>query len=95
MSKNLIQGFWVMAAALFLTACNSGGQLSLESGARKSSKASPFVQVNQGGRALIVEDGKTATTGVHGWVAVQSVASRNLTDPGGNSMVTNKTSAFR
>lgn len=73
-----------------LAACSGGGSLSLEAGARKIAiKGSPFVSLNQGGKALIVEQGKTATTGVHGWVAVQSVAQRNLTGTNGTSLILN------
>jgi hypothetical protein len=78
----------------FLTACNNGGNLSLEPGAVITKrKGSPFVQVNQGGKALIIEQGKTATSGVHGWVAVQNVASKNLNDGSGHKIIMNKTSA--
>lgn len=78
----------------FLSACNNGGNLTLEPGAVISKrKGSPFVQVNQGGKALIIEQGKTANTGVHGWVAVQNVASKNLNDGSGNKIIMNKTSA--
>ncbi|NJL24984.1 MAG: hypothetical protein HC902_07295 [Calothrix sp. SM1_5_4] len=52
------------------------------------------MQVNQGGKALVVEQGKTATTGVHGWVSVQSVSSQSLSG-GSAAMVVNKTSAYR
>jgi len=84
-----------LGAIVLLTACNSGGQLTLEPGARKiNSKGSPFVQVNQGGKALVVETAKTPTTGVHGWVAVQAVASGKL-NGGGMNAVMNKTSAYR
>ena len=43
--------------------------------------------MNQGGRALIIEQGKTATTGVHGWVAIQSVGSGTLNAAGGGTAV--------
>ncbi len=87
-----------MAVALWLAGCSDGGELTLESGARKiASRGSPFVAVNQGGRALIVQNGKTASTGVHGWVTVQSISARNMTSASGtgHSMIVNKPSAFR
>jgi hypothetical protein len=84
-------------SALFiavLAACSNGGKLSLEPGARKvQSKGVPFVQINQGGKALIVESGKTATTGVHGWVAVQTMPTKTLTDVKGNQMSFNGVAA--
>lgn len=77
------------ALAAVLTACNNGGNLTLEPGAVVSKKkASPFVQVNQGGKALL-----TGSGGVTGWVAVQSVASKNLNDGSGHKIIMNKTSA--
>ena len=77
------------SAPLLLAGCSGGGSLSLDSVRKIAIKGSPFVSMNQGGRALIVEQGKTATTGVHGWVAVQSVAQRNLSSPGGTSIILN------
>lgn len=84
------------AGLLVLTACSKGGNLTLEPGARiVKTKGSPYVTVNQGGKALVVEQGKTATTGVHGWVSVQAVSSRNLSSTGGNTMVLNKAQAYK
>jgi hypothetical protein len=94
MLVSLGKGLLLAGSLVLLTACSNGGKLSLEAGARKSSKGTPFVQVNQGGKALVIESGKTATTGVHGWVAVQSVASKNITDTGGNKIILNKTAAY-
>lgn len=86
----------LIAAALLLSACNSGGNLTLEPGARKiASKGSPYVTVNQGGKALIVEQGKTAQTGVHGWVSIQTISARNLSSTSGHTLIMNKTSAGR
>jgi hypothetical protein len=94
MLVSLGRGLLVAATLALLTACNSGGKLSLEPGARKASKGTPFVQVNQGGTVHLVESGKTETTGVHGWIAVQSVSSKSITDGGGNQIILNKTSAL-
>ena len=94
MLATIMKGIFLAGSLAFLAACSNGGHLSLEAGARKASKGTPFVQVNQGGKALIVETGKTATTGVHGWVAVQSVGAPNIADSSGNNIVLNKTSAF-
>ena len=86
----------VAVGMLLLAACSKGGNLTLEPGARiVKTKGSPFVTVNQGGKALVVEDGKTATTGVHGWVSVQAVSSRSLSSAGGNTMVLNKAQAYK
>jgi hypothetical protein len=86
----------VAVGMLLLAACSKGGNLTLEPGARiVKTKGSPFVTVNQGGKALVVEQGKTATTGVHGWVSVQAVSSRNLSSAGGNTMVLNKAQAYK
>lgn len=73
------QALVVLAVAALLSACSNGGSLSLEPGVKKvTSKGSPFVTVNQGGQASIVEAGKTASTGVHGYVTVQAVTARTL-----------------
>lgn len=86
----------IAAGMLLLAACSKGGNLTLEPGARiVKTKGSPYVTVNQGGKALVVEQGKTATTGVHGWVSVQAVSSRNLSSTGGNTMVLNKAQAYK
>lgn len=84
----------LLAVLLFTAACSKGGNLTLEPGARKiASKGSPFVQVNQGGKALVVEFGQTPTTGVHGWVAVNSVSHKQLSSATGHTAVINKASA--
>ncbi|MBX3022960.1 MAG: hypothetical protein KF799_14895 [Bdellovibrionales bacterium] len=78
--------------AAFLSACSNGGNLTLESTAVISKKkSSPFVQVNQGGKALVIEQGKTVSTGVHGWVAVGNVAAGSIKDTvSGNQVILNK-----
>lgn len=94
MLGRVYQALILGAFAAVLTACNNGGNLTLEPGAViNKKKGSPFVQVNQGGKALVIEQGKTASTGVHGWVAVQSVASKTMTDGSGHRIIMNKTSA--
>ena len=77
------------ALALLLSACSNGGNLTLEPGAVVTKKkGSPFVQVNQGGKARI-----ESASGVTAWVAVQAVASKNLSDGSGHKIIMNKTSA--
>lgn len=89
------RAFVLVGAILFLSACKGGGNLTLEPGVKKVvSKGSPFVQVNQGGKALIVESGQTATTGVHGYVSVQAISSRQLASPSGTQLILNKTQAI-
>lgn len=67
--------------ALSAAACSKGGNIVIEPGSRPSKlKGSPFVNVNQGGKALIIEQGKTATTGIHGFVNVTAVSSTVVTD---------------
>ncbi len=81
----------LLGVLLFTVGCSKGGNLTLEPGARKiASKGSPFVQVNQGGRALVIENGQTVATGVHGWVTVQAVSSRQLSSGSGHTAVINK-----
>lgn len=87
-----LQSLGLLGAALFLAGCNSGGNLSLEPGARKvTSLGSPYVRLNEGGKALVVESGQTATTGVHGWVTIQAVSSNTLTGTSGTQLILNKT----
>lgn len=83
------KGAFLLVAVSTLTACKNGGDLSLEPGVRRpaTNQSSPFVQVNQGGKALIIENGKTATTGVHGWVTVQPVTAKNLSGSNGSKIV--------
>lgn len=72
----------IIVGMLFvLSACQNGGDLTLEPGSRRpaANKGSPFVRVNNGGKALIWEQGKTPTTGVNGWVTVNSVSAGQIT----------------
>lgn len=88
---------WTLKSALFvgvflsLTACKNGGDLTLESGSRRpaANKGSPYIRVNNGGKALVWEQGKTPTTGVNGWVTVNSVTAGQL-QGGGTRMILNK-----
>lgn len=97
MRNGLYNTIGLLGVLLVTSACSKGGNLTLEPGARKiASKGSPFVQVNQGGKALIYEQGltpSTATTGVHGWVSVQAVSSTQLSSASGHKAVINKVSA--
>lgn len=84
-------------AILLLTtaACSKGGNLVLEPGGRNRNpqKGSPFVQVNQGGKALLVTNGQSETTAVHALnVTVQPVSAKNLNAVGGSghSAIINK-----
>ncbi len=86
----------LLALSMLIGACSKGGQLTLEPNARiVKSKGSPFVTVNQGGKALVVQQGQTPTTGVHGWVTIQTVSSRSMTSSSGHNMVLNKAAAGR
>lgn len=94
--RNVNKGLVLLALSIFVGACSKGGQLTLEPNARiVKSKGSPFVTVNQGGKALVVQQGQTATTGVHGWVTVQTISSRSMTSASGHGMVLNKSAANR
>jgi len=94
--RNVKKGLGLLALTMMIGACTKGGQLTLEPNARiVKSKGSPFVSVNQGGKALIVQQGQTPSTGVHGWVSVQAISSRSMTDGGGHRMVLNKSSAYK
>lgn len=94
--RHAFKGLSLLALSLLIGACSKGGQLTLEPNARiVKSKGSPFVTVNQGGKALVVQQGQTPTTGVHGWVTVQTVSSRSMTSASGHNMVLNKSAAGR
>jgi len=95
LTTKLAMNFFAIAAmATALTACKNGGDVTLESNARKvASQGSPYVQVNQGGSAMIVEAGKTPTTGVHGYVSVQAVTSQHLQSSSGTMLIMNRTQA--
>lgn len=83
----------LLVISLFLAACSKGGNLTLEPGARiVKSKGTPSLRINQGGKALVVEQGKTPANGVHGWVTVNSVSGRNVTSVDGTNAVFNKPS---
>ncbi len=74
-------------------ACSKGGNLVLEPGARPiKSKGSPFVNVNQGGKALLVQEFQTVDTGVHGFVSIQPMSSRSLSSGSGHTAIINKVS---
>lgn len=92
--KYAFQSLLLVAMAMALTACKNGGEVTLEPGARPSKvQGSPYVQVNQGGKALIYESTltpATATQGVHGWVTVQAVTSSHLTGSGGTNLIMNR-----
>ncbi len=95
MRKYLLRMTALLGASLFLAACSKGGELVLEPGARVvKSKGSPFVSVNQGGKALIVQQGQTPSTGVHGWVTIQAVSGGKLTS-GSHEMVLNKSATIQ
>jgi predicted small lipoprotein YifL len=84
----------LISAALLLSACGNKGNLTLEPGARKiATKGSANLTVNQGGKALIIEQGKTAETGVHGWISIQSMSARNLSSTSGHTLFINKPSS--
>jgi hypothetical protein len=86
----------LVIAAAALTACHNGGDLTLEPGARKvASQGSPFIQVNLGGKAMVVQQGQTPDTGVHGWIHVNAVSSQNLTSPNSTSLILNRAQAFQ
>lgn len=94
--RNSFKAALLLSGLVSLSACSKGGNLTLEPGARiVKTKGSPYVSVNQGGKALVVEQGKTPSTGVHGWVTVQAVSSRNLSSTSGNTMVLNKAQAYK
>ena len=92
----MVRALGIIAITLFVSACSKGGELVLEPGARVGkTRGAPFLTVNQGGKALIVQQGQTPATGVHGWVSVQAVSQRNLSSTAGQTMVINKNSAYR
>lgn len=78
----------LLAVSLFLMACSKGGELTLAPDARiVRNKGTPRVVINQGGKALVVQDGQTPSTGVHGWVTVQTLSSHKLKDASGHRAV--------
>ena len=96
MRDSVLKCLGLLGVSLLLSACSKGGELTLEPGARiVKSSGSPYVSVNQGGKALIVEQGQSATTGVHGWVTIQAVSARNLSSGDGHQLILNKSSAYQ
>jgi hypothetical protein len=86
-----IRSMLLISSAIVLTACKNGGDVTLESGAHVvKSQGSPYVQVNEGGKSLIIENGKTVTTGVHGWVTVQAITSTHLSSSSGTNLIMNR-----
>ena len=94
---SLVRGLVLSGLVAGLAACNNGGDVVYTRNAKsRVVKGSPFAHLNEGGKALVVETGKTATTGVHGWVSVQSVAAQRATSSTeGTTMVINKAAAYR
>lgn len=77
-------------AVYALSACSSGGEMSLVStGKAKKLKGSPYVSLKQGSRAEVVQSGQTPTTGVHGWVSIQASGTQQVTG-GGNRAIINR-----
>ena len=92
----MLKVLFALAISMFIGACSKGGQLTLEPNARiVKSSGSPFVTVNQGGKALVVQQGQTATTGVHGWISVQTISSPSMTSATSYGMVLNKSASNR
>ena len=87
LSMNLrAMGFLVLV--LTLGACSKGGELVLEPGAKiVKSKGSPSLRINDGGKALVVQQGQTPSTGVHGWVSIQAVSSKTLSGGGHQALI--------
>ncbi len=91
MRRGIVHSILWLAIFGFSAACSKGGQLTLEPGARKANKGSPTVKVNQGGKALVWEQGKSHTTGVHGWISVQTISAADLKNSAGTeSAILNK-----
>jgi hypothetical protein len=79
-----------VAAVVVLSACNSGGELAIESNSSKRIKGSPFVTVNQGGKAMIKD-----ASGNYGFVSVQAVAAKQIkSSADGSRAVLSKASAY-
>jgi hypothetical protein len=94
--RHALKGLSLLALSMLIGACSKGGLLTLEPNARiVKSKGAPAVTVNQGGKALVVQQGETPTTGVHGWVTIQTVSSRSMNSTSGHNMILNKTAAQR
>jgi len=79
----------LLFSLLALTACGkTGGKLTLDPDfVRNETKGSSFAEVNQGGRALLVEAGKTVTTGVHGYASVQTITAGTLKASSGGTKI--------
>jgi hypothetical protein len=94
--KIALRSLALVLAALSMAACKNGGQVTIASTNSSSTEGSPFVQVNQGGNTMIVQQGQTPTTGVHGWVTIQAITSSNLSSSDGSTnMVMNRSQAVR
>lgn len=77
-------------SVLALVACSKGGQLNLEIPRAATPPAAPMtgapnVTTTLGGKSLVVEQGKTKTTGYHGWVSFNVVEGKTL-QGGGTTM---------
>lgn len=84
----------LMALLVSTAACSKGGNLVLEPGSRPAkSTGAPFVRVNQGGKATIIQTGgHNVSTGVHASITVQPMSAQNLSGAGGVTGVINKAS---
>lgn len=85
MRHNILKATALAMIALTISACSKGGELVLEPTARKNSKGSPFVSVNQGGKAYI-----SSASGHHATVTIQATGARNLSSTAGHSATINK-----
>lgn len=81
----------VLFLASTLVGCSQGGQLNISSSSfTGKTKSTPFVQVNEGGKALIVEQGKSASTGIHGWMTIRPEGGGVAFDGDGKKMMFNR-----
>ena len=81
--KNLSR-YLVLALMPAFIACSKGGTLSLEHPITTPAKRinRPTSTTSLGGHSMVIEQGKTKTTGIHGWVGVNAVTNTTLTGGG-------------
>ena len=83
--KNLYRYFVIALLPAFI-ACSKGGSLALEHPLVKGpgiTTGKPFFTTSLGGHSMVIEQGKTKTTGVHGWVGVNAVTQTRLDSSSG------------
>ena len=77
---NRVYRFLALALLPAFVACSKVGSLTLEhpESSTGPSTGKPFFTTSLGGHSMVIEQGKTKSTGYHGWVGMNAVTQTQL-----------------